>query len=201
MIFFKIIITSPKTLAAVGTLTLPNYTANKGSSENVRVKRRPKANPTPWIHHLVTELATNLPDLAKEGWGYGMSFPQTANVGVKLPAYKRTLLVPSSKCISIVTAVWEAFGEHLYYNSQAFPTVGVQKAIFGDTRPTCANDGLGIHSSTSHGIVLTPFSKLEGTWLILSLWPLHPALKKSSPLKISWRLEHFWGEKNLFFDI
>lgn len=45
MIFFKIIITSPKTLAAVGTLTLPNYTANKGSRENVRVKRRPTANP------------------------------------------------------------------------------------------------------------------------------------------------------------
>jgi len=38
MIFFKIIITSPKTLAAVGTLTLPNYTANKGSRENVRLK-------------------------------------------------------------------------------------------------------------------------------------------------------------------
>lgn len=45
MIFFKIIIISPKTLAAVGTLTLPNYTANKGSREDVRVKRRPRANP------------------------------------------------------------------------------------------------------------------------------------------------------------
>lgn len=46
MIFFKIIIiTSQKTLAAVGILTLPNYTANKGSRENVRVKWRPMANP------------------------------------------------------------------------------------------------------------------------------------------------------------
>lgn len=45
MIFFKIIITSQKTLAAVGTLTLPNYTANKGSGENVSVKWRPTANP------------------------------------------------------------------------------------------------------------------------------------------------------------
>lgn len=46
MIFLKIIIiTSQKTLAAVGILTLPNYTANKGSRENVRVKWRPTANP------------------------------------------------------------------------------------------------------------------------------------------------------------
>ena len=128
-----------------------------------------------------------------------MSFPQTANVGVKPSAYKKTLLVPSSKHVSTITAGWGAFEEHLYYNSQAFTAVGVQKAIFGDTSPSCANEGLEIHSSTSHGIVLTPLSKLEGTWLILSLWPLHPTLQKSFPLKISWRLEHFWGKKIFCF--
>lgn len=60
-----------------------------------------------------------------------MSFPQTANVGVKLSAYERTLLVPSSKHGSIVTAGWEVFGEHLYYNNQAFTTWGCRKQFLG----------------------------------------------------------------------
>lgn len=60
-----------------------------------------------------------------------MSFPQAAEVGLKLSAYQRALPVPSSEDVSTVTASWEAFGEHLNYNSQAFATVEVQKGIGG----------------------------------------------------------------------
>lgn len=76
---------------------------------------------------------------------------------------------------------------------------GCRKQFFGDTTARCANEGLEIHSSTSYGIVLSPHSKLEGTWFILFLWPLHPALQKSFLLKISWRLEYFWGKKMFCF--
>lgn len=63
-----------------------------------------------------------------------MSFPQAAEVGVKLSAYQRTLPVPSSKDVGIIIAGWEAFEEHLYYNNQTFATVGVQKGILGGTQ-------------------------------------------------------------------
>lgn len=54
---------SPKTLAAVGTSALPNDTAGR-TSEGSKGQGQIQ---TPWIHHLVAELARNLPDLAKEG--------------------------------------------------------------------------------------------------------------------------------------
>lgn len=98
MIFFKIIITSQKTLAAVGTLTLPNYTANKGSGENVSVKWRPTANPNTLDSPLSKWAGQKSSWSCQRGMRLWNELPTDCKCGSKAVCFQKdTVLVPSSK--------------------------------------------------------------------------------------------------------
>lgn len=154
---------------------------------------------TPWIHHFITGLARNLPEVAREGWGHGMSFPQMDDVGVK--PLRKGLVWTLPKTQQCHRSRSGEFGQYLCSSCQEFTALGVQSGIFWGTRLQAVPvRDLKLILPHPMGLCWPQFLHERGTWLILSLWSLHSPLQKSFPLKISWRLEHFWrGKKFLPF--